>query len=109
MSVYMCVKKYFFILKKPNPSQLPLFIDGKGKALRKQLSWSDALADKEEFDWQAKCMSETAAAAAATKSLQLCPTLCDPIDGSPPGSAIPGILQARILEWVAISFSNAWK
>ena len=43
------------------------------------------------------------------KSLQSCPTLCDPIDGSPPGSAIPGILQARILEWVAISFSNAWK
>ena len=43
------------------------------------------------------------------KSLQLCPTLCDPIDGSPPGSTVPGILQARILEWVAISFSNAWK
>ena len=41
------------------------------------------------------------------KSLQSCPTLCDPIDGSPPGSAIPGILQARTLEWVAISFSNA--
>ena len=49
------------------------------------------------------------AAAAAAKSLQLCPTLCDPIDGSPPGSPIPGILQARTLEWVAISFSNAWK
>ena len=48
-------------------------------------------------------------AAAAAKSLQLCPTLCDPIDGSPPGSPIPGILQARTLEWVAISFSNAWK
>ena len=47
------------------------------------------------------------AAAAAAKSLQLCPTLCDPIDGSPPGSPIPGILQARTLEWVAISFSNA--
>ena len=44
---------------------------------------------------------------AAAKSLQLCPTLCDPIDGSPPGSPIPGILQARRLEWVAISFSNA--
>ena len=50
-----------------------------------------------------------AAAAAAAKSLQLCPTLCDPIDGSPLGSSIPGILQARTLEWVAISFSNAWK
>ena len=47
--------------------------------------------------------------AAAAKSLQLCPTLCDPIDGSPPGSPLPGILQARIPEWVAISFSNAWK
>ena len=46
---------------------------------------------------------------AAAKSLQSCPTLCDPIDSSPPGSAIPGILQARTLEWVAISFSNAWK
>ena len=43
------------------------------------------------------------------KSLQSCPTLCDPIDGRPPGSPIPGILQARTLEWVAISFSNAWK
>ena len=46
-------------------------------------------------------------AAAAAKSLQSCPTLCDPIDGSPPGSPIPGILQARTLEWVATSFSNA--
>ena len=50
-----------------------------------------------------------AATAAAAKSLQLCPTLCDPIDSSPPGSPVPGILQARTLEWVAISFSNAWK
>ena len=47
--------------------------------------------------------------AATAKSLQSCPTLCDPIDGSPPGSPVPGILQARTLEWVAISFSNAWK
>ena len=47
------------------------------------------------------------AAAATGKSLQSCPTLCDPIDASPPGSPIPGILQARTLEWVAISFSNA--
>ena len=46
---------------------------------------------------------------ATAKSLQSCPTLCDPIDGNPPGSPIPGILQARTLEWVAISFSNAWK
>jgi len=48
-----------------------------------------------------------AAAAAAAKSHQSCPTLCDPIDGSPPGSSVPGILQARILEWVDISFSRA--
>ena len=55
--------------------------------------------------------NQKAAAAAAAKSLQSCPTLCDPIDGSPPDSAVPGILQARTLEWVAISFSNAkkWK
>ena len=49
------------------------------------------------------------AAAAAAKSLQSCPTLCNPIDDSPLGSPVPGILQERILEWVAISFSNAWK
>ena len=55
--------------------------------------------------WRAK----SAAAAAAAKSLQSCPTLCDPIDGSPPGFPFSGILQARTLEWVAISFSNAWK
>ena len=48
-------------------------------------------------------------AAAAAKSLQSCPTVCDPMDGSPPSSPIPGILQARTLEWVAISFSSAWK
>ena len=46
---------------------------------------------------------------AAAKSLQSCPTLCNPVDGSPPGSPVPGILQARTLEWVAISFSNAGK
>ena len=51
----------------------------------------------------------TAAAVTAAKSLQSCPTPCHPIDGNPPGSPVPGILQARTLEWVAISFSNAWK
>ena len=55
------------------------------------------------------CLVYWSTAAAAAKSLQSCLTLCDPIDGSPPGSPIPGILQARILEWVAISFSNAGK
>ena len=54
-------------------------------------------------------LSSSAAAAAAAKLLQSCPTLCNPIDGGPPGSPVPGILQARTLEWVAISFSSAWK
>ena len=54
-------------------------------------------------------LTRAAAAAAAAKSRQSCPTLCDPIDGSPPGAPVPGILQARTLEWVAISFSNAGK
>ena len=53
----------------------------------------------------ASMLVTTTAPAAAAKSLQSCPTLCNPIDGSPPGSPVPGILQARTLEWVAISFS----
>ena len=56
-----------------------------------------------------KNRTDTYKRVSAAKSLQSCPTLCDPIDGSPPGSSIPGILQARTLEWAAISFSNAWK
>ena len=58
------------------------------------------LSDWTELNWSCYCQA---------KSLQSCLTLCDPIDGSPPGSPFPGILQARTLEWVAISFSNAWK
>ena len=54
-------------------------------------------------------MTSLFAAASAAKSLQSCPTLCNPMDGSPPGSPVPGILQARTLEWVDFSFSNAWK
>ena len=60
-------------------------------------------------DTIAAAAAVAAAAAAAAKSLQSCPTLCNRIDGSPPGSPVPGILQARALEWGAISFSNAWK
>ena len=62
-------------------------------------------------NWRSPSNSTTSynAAAAAAKSLQSCPTLCNPIDDNPPGSPVPGILQARTLEWVAISFSNAWK
>ena len=59
---------------------------------------------KDTYSW--KESYDHPAAAAAAKSLQSCPTLCDPIDGSPQGSPVPGILQARALEWVAISFSN---
>ena len=58
-------------------------------------------------DHNAALASPAAAAAAAAKSLQSCLTLCNPRDGSPPGAPVPGILQARTLEWVAISFSNA--
>ena len=60
------------------------------------------------FQW-VNSSHEVAAAAAAAKSLHSCLTLCDPIDSSPPGSPVPGILQARTLEWVAISFYNVWK
>ena len=59
--------------------------------------------------WRILSITLLACAVAAAKSLQSCPTLCDPIDGSPLGSSVPGIPQARILEWVAISFPNAWK
>ena len=59
--------------------------------------------------WATRLSPVVCYSAAAAKSLQSCPTLWDPIDGSPPGSAVPGILQARTLEWVAVSFSNAWK
>ena len=59
--------------------------------------------------WRVLSITLVVCAAAAAKSLQSCPTLCDPIDGSPPGFPVPGILQARTLEWVAISFSNAGK
>ena len=66
--------------------------------------------ESEKWKWSHSVVSNPySAAAAAAKSLQSYPTLCDPIDGSPPGSPIPGILQARTLEWVAIAFSNAWK
>ena len=59
------------------------------------------------FPYWVKLLNNAPTAAAAAKSLQPCPTLCNPIDGSPPGSSVPGILQVRTLEWVAISFSNA--
>ena len=74
----------------------------------KEITW---MQNQENLDVSTnrKNIDVAAAAAAAAKSLQSCPTLCDPIDGSPQGSPVPGILQARTLEWVAISFSNVWK
>ena len=75
--------------------KVPLFYRGLAKLLFSSLQTLE------------RKMSFVILAAAAAKSLQSCPTLCDPIDGSPPGSPVPGILQARTLEWVAISFSNA--
>ena len=62
-----------------------------------------------KIKWKTREALKKRCASAAAKSLQSCPTLCDPIDSSPPGSPIPGILQARTPEWVAISLSNAWK
>ena len=63
----------------------------------------------QELGIENKIAASSAGKSAAAKSPQSCLTLCDPIDGSPPGSPVPGILQARTLEWVAISFSNAWR
>ena len=75
--------------------------------------WVGLLGSRTSFQMVTQLMhkvtSTISSAAAAAKSLQLCLTLCNPIDGSPWGSLVPGILQARALEWVAISFSNAWK
>ena len=73
-----------------------------------KVSWEDSKTKRIISSWDNQEAS-TCISAAAAKSLQSCPTLCDPIDGSPPGSPVPGILQARILEWVAISSSNLWK
>ena len=71
------------------------------------MTQEDKIRKRTRVDVRSTRFGPAAAAAAAAKSLQSCPTLCDPIDGSPPGSPVPGILQAKILEWVAISFSNA--
>ena len=81
---------------------------GKRRLLKHGEAFSEDMTLEQSFTvkecWKGCCKKRTATAA---KSLQSCPTLCDPIDGSPPGSPVPGILQARTLEWVAISFSNA--
>ena len=98
------IKNYYNSIKKekwPPPPKIngqKFYMDSPPKInkwLKKHMKWC--------------LISLVTAAAAAAKLFQSCPTLCNPIDGSPPGSTVPGILQARTLEWVAISFSNAWK
>ena len=98
-------KWIFFNIKKIQLLYLSSFFQEISKLKNYNLS---------KYYWEEICSSYLIhtyihATAAAAKSLQLCLTLCDLIDGSPPGSPVPGILQARTLEWVAISFSNAWK
>ena len=91
----------------------PVYIQivAQSKKQRKTIEWErlEISSRKLEIPREHSCKDghNAAAAAAAAKSLQSCPTLCNPIDGSPPGPAVPGILQARTLEWVAISSSNA--
>ena len=82
-------------------------LGGKDDAATRIQPWGDLAAQGKNSKKKKKMKCGDAAAAA--KSLQSCPTLCDPRDGSPPGSPVPGILQARTMEWVAISVSNAWK
>ena len=77
--------------------------------LKRQVRWSGIPISFRIFHSSLWSTQSKALAAAAAKSLQSCPTLRDPIDGSPPGSPVPGVLQARTLEWVAFSFSSAWK
>ena len=96
---------------KPIKVLCPWDVSGKNSGVRCHfllqgiISYVSCIAGGSFTGWTTK----EAPAAAAAKSLQSCPTLCDPRDGSPPGSAVPGILQARTREWAAISFSNAWK
>ena len=87
--------------------QSPRSHRGGGKAQKVPTFQGDTLGGEIQIKNICKLTSFYTAAAAAAKSHQSCLTLCDPIDGSPPGSPVPGILQARTLEWVAISFSNA--
>ena len=115
--MYMCVSSHFsrvwlFVTLWTVAHQAPLSM-----GFFRQEYWSGlpCPAPGDLPDWRIAPTSLMSPAVAgrffttAAKSLQSCPTLCDPIDGSPTGSPVPGILQARTLEWVAISFSNAWK
>ena len=103
--LYFC--QYFFFSKPKSQMCLPM-----GSTLRTRITFPPESVEKTHIT-QLSNVSQRSInplyANTNAKLLQSCPTLCDPIDGSPPGSAVPGILQARTLEWVAFSFSNAWK
>ena len=117
--IYCIYYSYLFILGFSGGSVVKQ--EGSGKSIQKEmathsniLSWKIPRTEEPGGLYPCGCrvwhaLMTAVAAAAAAKSLQSCPTLCDPIEGSPPGSPVSGILQARTLEWVAISFSNAWK
>ena len=93
------------VAKPPNKGKIMWGQLGEWRYCGEEVMWGKMEDDEREWPLTGLCnLGQNAA-----KSLQSCLTLCDPIDGSPPGSPIPGILQARTLEWVAISFSNAWK
>ena len=93
------INKSFIIIKKETKWSFVCILHDRICRMSKRIQWL-IISNNKKF--------LLSSAAAAAKSLQSCLTLCDPIEGSPPGSPIPGILQARTLEWVAISFSNAW-
>ena len=99
------------LLLPPIPPSIRVFSNESALRMRLPKYWSlsFSISPSNEHPGLISFRIDKIAAAAAAKSLQSCPTLCDPIDGSLPGSTVPGILQARILEWVGISFSNAWK
>ena len=91
-----------------DPADVCNLISGSSAFSKTSLNiWSSRFTYCWSLAW--RILNITLLVCATAKSLQSCPTLCDPTDGSPPGSSVPGILHARILEWVAISFSNAWK
>ena len=92
--------RYDVKIHKPHPKVYTTYLRNSGKSSQKAIFIPPTLV---------KVLNSGYAMLCYAKSLQSCPTLCDPIDGSPPGSPVPRILQARTLEWVAISFSNAWK
>ena len=84
-------------------------LDERSQRRSKQMARNSAFMNAQDRNYKNVNSPQTNRLTTAAKSLQSYSTLCDPIDGSPPGSPVPGILQARTLEWVAISFSNAWK